>query len=345
MSSVKSFGGIFICYRREDTAGQAGRLYDRLSARFGKDRIFMDVDSIPFGVDFTEKIIGDLSKCNVLLALIGPRWSAINDSEGRRIDSPNDPVRIEIETALQLGIRVVPVLVDGAEIPQADDLPAALRPLTRYNAHELNHTSFSSDATRLIADIGTVIERRQPSRLTETRIRAPAVDVPVLAEALRQWYEDQGLEAILATAPHAVVVQCRNRGPSKRISGMSDVLTVILRARGEDLLVEAGSAKWLGKFTAAKVAAAGATGAIAGASAGWTAAAGAAAATVGAGVVGTVIIGGGAVGAAGVAVVWIGVKRREQYKLHRLTDQTLSCKHSGLGLSYRWAALCDCFWA
>src|SRR5262249_24349671 len=160
---------------------------------------------------------------------IGPRWSAIADSEGRRIDNPNDSVRIEIETALQLGIRVVPVLVDGAVIPQADDLPSTLRPLARYNAHELNHTSFSSDAARLIADIGTVIERKQPHRLTETRLHAPALDVPALAEALRQWYVNPGLEAILAAAPHAVVVQCRStRGTSKRISGMSDVLTVVL---------------------------------------------------------------------------------------------------------------------
>jgi hypothetical protein len=258
MTSVWDRGGIFISYRREDTAAQAGPLYDRLSARFGQERVFMDVDSIAFGVDFTERVIGILAGCNVLLALIGREWSAITDSKGtRRLDNPLDWVRVEIETALQRDIRVVPVLVDGAVLPQAADLPSSLRPLIQRQASKLSHTSFESDVTRLIADVHAVIERRQSSRLTVTRIYAPAVDVPALAKALRVWYENQGLEAILVTTPTALIVQCRARKRSERASGMSALLTVILQDKGEDLCVEIGSAKWLGTANTAKATAAG----------------------------------------------------------------------------------------
>ncbi len=256
-SSLRGRGGIFICYRREDTSGQAGRLYDHLSNRFGKDRVFMDVDTIASGVDFTEKVIGNLSECNALLALIGRHWSAITDSNGRRIDSPDDPVRVEIEVALQRNITVVPVLVDGAELPQVNDLPPSLQPLIRRQARELRHASFQSDVTRLIADIDEVIGRKQPPQLTVTRIRAPAVNVPALAEALRGWYESNGLESTVVTSPTALMVQCRTLNPLQRASGMSDLLTVILRADGEDLVVECQAAKFLGKAKTAKVAAAG----------------------------------------------------------------------------------------
>jgi TIR domain len=251
MSSVRGRGSIFICYRREETAAQAGRLYDRLSARFGKYRVFMDVDSIAFGVDFTEKVIEVLSGCDVFFALIGRNWSAITDSKGtRRVDNPDDWVRVEIETALERDIRVVPILVDGAELPQADDLPPSLRPLTPLQARELRHSSFQSDVTRLIAEVDAVIKRRQPSRLTATRIHAPAVDVPALAETLRLWYENQGLEAIMVAIPTALVVQCRAREGAQRVFGTNALLTVILQDEDEDLLVEIVSAKWLGTAAA-----------------------------------------------------------------------------------------------
>ena len=173
MNSLRGRGGIFICYRREETAGQAGRLYDRLSARFGADRVFMDVDSVAFGADFTREILEDLYGCNVLLVLIGREWFAITDSTGRRIDNPDDPVRVEIEAALQRDIRVVPVLVDGAALPKTDDLPQSLRPLVRRQARQLSHANFQSDMERLIAELDKVIEqgRTQPARPTVTATR------------------------------------------------------------------------------------------------------------------------------------------------------------------------------
>jgi tetratricopeptide (TPR) repeat protein len=151
MSSIPRRDGIFISYRREETAAYAGRLFDRLSDHFGEDRVFMDVDSIAIGVDFTEAVIEAVSGCVILLALIGRDWSTVADSRGkRRLDNPDDFVRIEIEAALQRDIRVVPVLVDGASLPQADDLPSSLRSLTRRQALEVSHTSFRSEVARLI---------------------------------------------------------------------------------------------------------------------------------------------------------------------------------------------------
>jgi hypothetical protein len=99
-------GGIFISYRREDASPQAGRLYDHLSNRFGEDRVFMDIDSIAIGTDFARAIVEAVSGCSILLALVGRHWSAVTDVKGvRRIDYPQDFVRVEIETALQRNIR------------------------------------------------------------------------------------------------------------------------------------------------------------------------------------------------------------------------------------------------
>jgi hypothetical protein len=159
MSSQRGHGGIFISYRREETAAQAGRLYDRLVDRFGEGRVFMDVDSIAIGVDFTKAIRDAVSECDILLALIGQDWPVIVDSKGtRRLDNPDDFVRIEIETALQRDIRVVPVLVDGAALPQVADLPPSLRPLTRRQTLGLSHAGFRAEVARLVVAVDEVLE-------------------------------------------------------------------------------------------------------------------------------------------------------------------------------------------
>jgi hypothetical protein len=157
MSSFGDPGGIFISYRREETSGQAGRLYDRLREQFGEDFVFMDVDSIEIGADFPRAVIEAMSRCNILLVLIGRNWLAITDSEGRRrIDNPDDWVRLEIETILQRDVRVIPVLLDGAILPRADDLPRSLQPLIRRQAFALSHSNFRSEVTRLLAAIDQV---------------------------------------------------------------------------------------------------------------------------------------------------------------------------------------------
>ncbi len=161
MTPLGSRGGIFISYRREDTAANAGRLYDRLSDRFGEDRVFMDVDSIAIGLDFTKAVIEAVSVCNILLVLVGGDWLTITDSRGRRrIDNPDDWVRVEIETALQRDIPIVPIVVDEAALPRAEELPPSLQPFVRRQAFRLSHTGFKSEIASLITAIDKVFEAR-----------------------------------------------------------------------------------------------------------------------------------------------------------------------------------------
>jgi TIR domain len=140
----------FICYRREDAGYPAGWLFDQLTARLGADRVFKDVDSIEPGDDFAEVITEAVSSCAVLLAVIGGRWLAAAGPDGRRLDDPGDFVRLEIEAALARGVRLVPVLVDGARMPRPDQLPASLAPLARRQAIELSHARFSADLAGLL---------------------------------------------------------------------------------------------------------------------------------------------------------------------------------------------------
>jgi tetratricopeptide (TPR) repeat protein len=148
-------GKIFINYRREDSAGTAGRLHDRLAQAFGRKNLFMDVDHVPAGVDFVEYLHTQVAACDVFLAVIGPNWLDAKDDEGRRrFDRPGeDFVTIEIAAALARKIRVIPVLVDGARIPKADKLPRLLKPLVRRNAVEIRNTQFGRDAEALIGKI------------------------------------------------------------------------------------------------------------------------------------------------------------------------------------------------
>jgi TIR domain/WD domain, G-beta repeat len=157
MSAVAS-GGVFISYRRQEASGLAGRLYDRLADRFGDDQVFMDVDTIALGVDFAEVITQAVSTCQVLLAVIGPLWLIASDEGGRRrLDDPDDIVRLEIAAALERDIRVIPILVEGAVMPRRDELPEDLARLARRNALSLRHESFRADADRLLEAIEAIL--------------------------------------------------------------------------------------------------------------------------------------------------------------------------------------------
>src|SRR5215831_10722914 len=116
--------GIFINYRREDSIGYAGRIFDRISAHFGRDRVFMDIDAIDPGEDFTEAIEHTCTSSGVFLVLIGKSWATIVDRTGRRrLDNPHDFVRLEISRGLARGVRVIPVLLDDTDMPSPEDLP------------------------------------------------------------------------------------------------------------------------------------------------------------------------------------------------------------------------------
>lgn len=146
-------GSIFISYRREDSAATVGRVYDRLVSAFGRAAVFKDVDSIPLGVDFHAYIDGVLRHCSAVLVIIGPQWLSIADSAGHhRLDNPQDVVRQEVESALRLGLPVVPVLVQGASMPPRDALPQSLQTLASRNGMPIRYDpDFEHDMWRLVA--------------------------------------------------------------------------------------------------------------------------------------------------------------------------------------------------
>jgi TIR domain len=153
-------GRIFISYRREDSAGSAGRVHDRLLGEFGPDLLFMDVDAVPLGVNFVKALREEVAKCDVLLAVIGPNWVDIRDEHGnRRLDHPGDFVRVEIAAALQRDIPVIPILLDGSRIPKAEQLPAELQELSVRNGLDVRHASFRNDMDKLVRGLKKEADR------------------------------------------------------------------------------------------------------------------------------------------------------------------------------------------
>lgn len=165
-------GNIFINYRRDDSSGSVGRLYDRLVTRFPENQIFIDIDNLAPGVDFVDAIERSLGSCEVLIAVIGRHWLGASDGEGnRRLENPDDFVRLEIGNALKRDIRIIPVLVDGASMPHSRDLPDDLKALARRNAIEVSYTRFRADSERLIIAIERIFEtiREAEQREKESR--------------------------------------------------------------------------------------------------------------------------------------------------------------------------------
>lgn len=147
---------IFISYRRADAGWPARWLADRLAGQFGAGVVFQDVDSIQPGDDFAAAIEAAVGACAVLLAVIGPQWLAAEGDAGRRLDDPQDWVRLEIEAALKREVRIIPVLVDGARMPAAVELPPSLRDLVRRQAVALSPASL--DVRRLVSVLEIALE-------------------------------------------------------------------------------------------------------------------------------------------------------------------------------------------
>ena len=146
---------LFISYRRDDSAGHAGRLFDRLAERFGPKQVFRDIDTLAAGQDFVRAVRDSINQCDVLLVLIGTRWLSATDGEGRwRLADDNDLVRLEIASALARNLRVIPVLLQGAAMPKAKDLPAEMAALVQRNAVEIRDTSFERDVDHLAGLLG-----------------------------------------------------------------------------------------------------------------------------------------------------------------------------------------------
>ena len=166
---------IFISYRREDTEGHVLSLYERLSHHFGEDRVFKDTDGIAPGQDFAEVIKRELESCSVMLAVIGKEWVVIQDhkTKKRRLDNPNDYLRLEVATALSNEhVLVIPVLVGRGTMPAPEDLPDDLKPLSTRNAVELSGTRWKGDVDRLIH----AIDRR-----FSHSVKKPVQDAPPVA--------------------------------------------------------------------------------------------------------------------------------------------------------------------
>ncbi len=205
-------GFVFINYRRDDTANAAGRLYDRLEHHYGEDHLFMDVDKIAGGIDFVEELEQRLEETDVLIVVIGSNWLAAQDDNtgSRRLENPDDFVRLEIERALARDLEVIPLLVDGAAMPRPEDLPSSLHALSRRNAMRLTHERFRADAQGLISNIDQAFdrirERREAARLEEEaetkRRRAEEARRQQQAEDQRR--EQARLDAIAGLSPEQI---------------------------------------------------------------------------------------------------------------------------------------------
>jgi TIR domain len=147
-------GGVFINYRGADSYSYGALLYAELSRRLGPGSVFLDSESIPAGADFVEALLGRVRQARVVLAVIGPSWLAEADrGGGRRIDDPTDWIRRELVAAFAAGVRVVPVVTDGARMPTEAELPGDLAALGRCQFRRLRHRDASADLARLVTDL------------------------------------------------------------------------------------------------------------------------------------------------------------------------------------------------
>ena len=201
---------IFISYRRVGALVHARALFERLRNEFGPGQVFIDLEGMEYGVDFVDILNEQLNGCQVMMAMIDPQWATATDKQGlRRIDREHDYVRTEIATALARGIRTVPVLIDGAEMPDPADLPEPLRPLTRRNALMLDFNQFDAEIGRLISEIRKILATSAPATsiqpVAETSGALISVNDP--KEGQRRSLEEQGSRLQRDTAKRETVAR------------------------------------------------------------------------------------------------------------------------------------------
>lgn len=177
-------GKIFISYRREDTSGESGRLKDKLEQVFGQENIFYDVETLEAGLNFDQSIAKALNESKVLLAMIGPHWLKVEDNKGvKRLQKPDDWVRKEIAEALKRGLRVIPILVNGAEMPDQEELPEELKELSLKHAQELTSSRWNYDVGELTKVLEKIIAKKpepkpEPSPRPDPRPFVPPIPQP-----------------------------------------------------------------------------------------------------------------------------------------------------------------------
>jgi hypothetical protein len=179
---------IVISYRRSDSSAISGRIYDRLAAHYGEHSVFMDVDSIPFGTDFRSHIHETLQRADVLIAIIGTKWLGAHADGRSRMQEKSDPVRVEIETAMERKLPILPVLVDGAKMPENTELPPEFGSFAYLNAAEVaTGRDFRSHMERLIGAIDQIITGNPATpQLISRRVQARAS----YADGKQTWLND-----------------------------------------------------------------------------------------------------------------------------------------------------------
>jgi TIR domain len=201
---------IVISYRRADTSAIAGRILDRLAAHYGEASVFMDIDHIPFGIDFREHIHETLQRTDVVLAVIGPNWLGSGADGVARMQDKSDPVRVEIETALARKTPIIPVLVDGAKMPPSTELPPEFGNFAFLNAAEVaTGRDFRTHMERLIGAIDRATAGAATPAARSTAVAAAAVAAGQ-ASPPRPWATDAVryflLPLVLLLVAHHVVV-------------------------------------------------------------------------------------------------------------------------------------------
>jgi hypothetical protein len=228
---------IFISYRRKDSHHITDRIYDRLVDYFGRESLFKDVDSIPLGTDFREIVQASVRQCHALLAVIGGGWLRITDDSGRRrLDNPDDLVRIEIETALRQGIPVIPILVDGTNMPSAHELPDSLQAIAFRNGTTVGpDPDFHRDLDRVIQALGQYEPEKsehQPPRDGIPRHKRPKKNVA----------QDLEIIAVHTTKDWELDITLRNTGDQPAV--IHGITITVLEEHGVCLPVIKPSAKY-----------------------------------------------------------------------------------------------------
>lgn len=225
---------IFVSYRRSDAEMEAGRITDWLDRHFGDDDVFMDIDAIEPGESFRSRIGATVASVDALVAVIGRSWLGATDEQGRRrLDNPHDVLRVEIASALERGILVVPICVQGVSMPRAEELPADLQPLAERNALSLSSTNWRPGMERLIAALERVIGPGRPVATTGGTGPLPTVVALVGAALLVA-----GLFFTTRTTPHETLLHPRFGGSANfhnssalwRIAGLVSALPVFALA-------------------------------------------------------------------------------------------------------------------
>ena len=233
-------------YRRDDSSGHAGRLYDALAEKFGSEHVFMDIDAIEPGIDFGEAIDRALASADAFICLIGRDWLGATDAQGRRrLDNAGDFVRLEIEAALKREIRVIPVLVRDAEMPQSDELPESLSGLARRNAIEIRDNSWHYDVGRLVRTLEKIDRERvdalepqaadrQPST---TEVQKPRAAAPEPAAAAEQAILSHPAVKETPVEPLGVRARVRRLSTAKKLLAVGGVVALAVALLGGGLLV------------------------------------------------------------------------------------------------------------